>query len=82
MCATRMPSPQATTVGRGHGSVSACTTPLPITHATHPGLPHAPRSLWLSTLVHLGVLPREEELFARDRAHGFEHDYAPDPYRR
>jgi hypothetical protein len=33
-------------------------------------------------LVRLGVLPREEELFARDRAHGFEHDYAPDPYRR
>ena len=33
-------------------------------------------------LVHLGVLPREEELFARDRAHGFEHDYAPDPFRR
>jgi hypothetical protein len=33
-------------------------------------------------LVRLGVLPREEELFARDRAHGFEHDYAPDPFRR
>ena len=25
---------------------------------------------------------RGEDLFARDRAHGFEHDYAPDPYRR
>lgn len=33
-------------------------------------------------LVRLGVLPRGEDLFARDRAHGFEHDYAPDPYRR
>ncbi len=33
-------------------------------------------------LVRLGVLPREEELFARDGAHGFEHDYAPDPFRR
>jgi len=33
-------------------------------------------------LVRLGVLPREEDLSARDRAHGFEHDYAPDPYRR
>ena len=33
-------------------------------------------------LVRLGVLPRADELFARDRAHGFEHEYAPDPYRR
>jgi hypothetical protein len=38
-------------------------------------------------LVRLGVLPRpswnkEDELFARDRARGFEHEYAPDPYRR
>ena len=33
-------------------------------------------------LVRLGVLPRGEDLYARDRAHGFEHDYAPDPYRR
>jgi hypothetical protein len=33
-------------------------------------------------LVRLGVLPRADELFARDRAHGFTHDYAPDPYRR
>lgn len=33
-----------------------------------------------SELVRLGVLPREEELFARDRARGFEHAYAPDPY--
>jgi hypothetical protein len=33
-------------------------------------------------LVRLGVLPRDEELFARDRAHGFEHEYAPDPFRR
>lgn len=32
-------------------------------------------------LVRLGVLPRENELFARDRARGFEHDYAPNPYR-
>ncbi len=33
-------------------------------------------------LVRLGVLPRAEELFARDRANGFTHDYAPDPYGR
>lgn len=33
-------------------------------------------------LVRLGVLPREEDLYARDRGHGFEHEYAPDPYRR
>jgi hypothetical protein len=38
-------------------------------------------------LVRLGVLPRpsgnrDDELFARDRARGFEPDYAPDPYRR
>jgi len=33
-------------------------------------------------LVRLGVLPRGADLYARDRAHGFEHDYAPDPYRR
>jgi hypothetical protein len=33
-------------------------------------------------LVRLGVLPREDALFARDRARGFEHEYAPDPYRR
>ncbi len=32
-------------------------------------------------LIRLGVLPREEDLFARDRARGFEHEYAPDPYR-
>jgi len=31
-------------------------------------------------LVRLGVIPREDELFARDRARGFEHAYAPDPY--
>jgi hypothetical protein len=35
-----------------------------------------------SELVRLGVLPREDELFARDRSHGFEHAYAPDPYRQ
>ena len=33
-------------------------------------------------LVRLGVLPRQDDLFARDRARGFEHEYAPDPYRR
>jgi len=33
-------------------------------------------------LVRLGVLPRGDELYARDRARGFEHEYAPDPYRR
>ena len=30
-------------------------------------------------LVRLGVLPREDELYARDRGRGFEHEYAPDP---
>jgi hypothetical protein len=33
-------------------------------------------------LVRLGVLPREDGLFARDHARGFEPQYAPDPYRR
>lgn len=33
-------------------------------------------------LVRLGVYPREDELYARDRARGFEREYAPDPYRR
>ncbi len=32
-------------------------------------------------LVRLGVLPREDELYARDRARGFEREYAPDPHR-
>jgi hypothetical protein len=32
-------------------------------------------------LIRLGVLPREDELYARDHARGFEHGYAPDPYR-
>jgi hypothetical protein len=32
-------------------------------------------------LVRLGVLPREDDLYARDNARGFEHAYAPDPYR-
>ena len=30
-------------------------------------------------LVRLGVFPREDELYARDRGRGFEHEYAPDP---
>jgi len=34
-----------------------------------------------SELVRLGLVPREDALFARDRARGFEHDYAPDPDR-
>jgi hypothetical protein len=33
-------------------------------------------------LVRLGVLPREDELYARDRSQGFQHEYAPDPYRQ
>ena len=38
-------------------------------------------------LVRLGILPRpprnlRDDLYARDRARGFEHRYAPDPYRR
>ncbi len=32
-------------------------------------------------LVRLGILPRGEDLFARDHARGFEHSYAPDPGR-
>jgi len=35
-----------------------------------------------SALVRLGVLPREDDLYARDRARGFEPSYAPDPYRQ
>jgi len=30
-------------------------------------------------LVRLGVILREDELYARDRGRGFEHEYAPDP---
>jgi len=33
-------------------------------------------------LVRLGVLSREDELYARDRGRGFERSYAPDPDRR
>jgi hypothetical protein len=32
-------------------------------------------------LIRLGVLPRDGDLFARERGRGFEPDYAPDPYR-
>ncbi len=32
-------------------------------------------------LVRLGVFPREDELYARDRGRGFEREYAPDPHR-
>jgi hypothetical protein len=32
-------------------------------------------------LIRLGVLPRDRDLFARERGRGFEPDYAPDPYR-
>ena len=32
-------------------------------------------------LLRLGVLPREDELYARDRGRGFEREYAPDPHR-
>lgn len=32
-------------------------------------------------LVRLGVLPRADDLYARENASGFEHRYAPDPYR-
>jgi hypothetical protein len=34
-----------------------------------------------SELIRLGVLPREDDLYARDRGRGFEREYAPDPYR-
>ncbi len=33
-------------------------------------------------LVRLGLLPRVRDLYARDGARGFEHEYAPDPYGR
>ncbi len=33
-------------------------------------------------LVRLGLLPRAGDLYARDGARGFEHEYAPDPYGR
>lgn len=33
-------------------------------------------------LVRLGVLPREDDLSARENASGFDHRYAPDPYGR
>ena len=33
-------------------------------------------------LVRLGVFPREDELYARDRGRGFDRSYAPDPDRR
>jgi hypothetical protein len=32
-------------------------------------------------LIRLGVLPRDEDLYARERSRGFEPGYAPDPYR-
>jgi hypothetical protein len=32
-------------------------------------------------LIRLGVLPRDEDLYARERGRGFEPGYAPDPYR-
>ncbi len=32
-------------------------------------------------LVRLGVIAREDELYARDRGRGFEHEYAPEPRR-
>ncbi|MEO8430055.1 MAG: hypothetical protein ABI592_01005 [Acidobacteriota bacterium] len=32
-------------------------------------------------LLRLGVIPREDELYARDRGRGFDREYAPDPYR-
>jgi hypothetical protein len=31
-------------------------------------------------LVRLGVLPREDDLYARDRGRGFDRSYAPDPH--
>ncbi|HKD12733.1 MAG TPA: hypothetical protein VKE50_11685, partial [Thermoanaerobaculia bacterium] len=34
-----------------------------------------------SELVRLGVLPRADDLFARERGRGFEPEYAPDPGR-
>ena len=47
----------------------------------HPLARVAIRYEFREQLVRLGVLPREDELFARERSHGFEHEYAPDPYR-
>jgi hypothetical protein len=47
----------------------------------HPFARVAIRYEFREQLVRLGVLPREDELFARERSRGFEHGYAPDPYR-
>lgn len=48
---------------------------------TRPAARVAIRYEFHEQLVRLGVLPREDELYARDNARGFEHAYAPDPYR-
>lgn len=47
----------------------------------HPAARIAIRYEFREQLVRLGILPREDDLYARDNARGFEHAYAPDPYR-
>jgi hypothetical protein len=60
-------------------------TPFPVQWAAFeqdpsPAARIAIRYEYRPQLVRLGVIPREDELFARDRARGFENSYAPDPY--
>lgn len=47
----------------------------------HPAARVAIRYEFHEQLVRLGVLPREDDLYARENARGFEPVYAPDPYR-
>jgi len=47
----------------------------------HPAATVSIRYEFHDQLVRLGVLPREDDLYARENARGFEHPYAPDPYR-
>jgi hypothetical protein len=47
----------------------------------HPAARIALRYEFRRELVRLGVLPGEEELYARERSRGFEPEYAPDPDR-
>jgi hypothetical protein len=46
----------------------------------HPAARVAIRYEFHEQLVRLGVLPREDDLSAREHASGFDHRYSPDPY--
>ncbi|HEY1250166.1 MAG TPA: hypothetical protein VGH97_03190 [Thermoanaerobaculia bacterium] len=46
----------------------------------HPAARVAIRYEFHEQLVRLGVLPRQDDLYARENASGFDHRYAPDPY--